>query len=87
MDVGLPHLGSCIIWNLSLFITLAKYGVARIGFDFIHCMPYFDLSSEKFFISEQQMDAIARKKLIQNKTGKTPAGWRIEKFKSRGWTF
>jgi hypothetical protein len=73
--------------NKMQFITLSEYKDARITFDFIHCMPYYDLSSEKFFISEQQMDVIANKKLMRNPKGKTPVQWRIEKFQKRGWTF
>lgn len=73
--------------NKMQFITLAKYEDARIGFDFIHCMPYYDLSSEKFFISEQQMDVIAKKKLVKNPKGREPVQWRIDKFLARGWTF
>ena len=73
--------------NKMQFITLSKYEDARITFDFIHCMPYYDLSSEKFFISEQQMDAIANKKLVKNPGATPPVQWRIEKFHKRGWTF
>lgn len=73
--------------NKMQFITLAKYENARIGFDFVHCMPFYDLRTDKFYISEQQMDAIVKKKLIQNPTGKAPVQWRIDKFLKRGWTF
>jgi hypothetical protein len=73
--------------NKMQFITLSEYKDARITFDFIHCMPYYDLSSEKFFISEQQMDAIANKKLVKNPGATPPVQWRIEKFHKRGWTF
>lgn len=68
-------------------ITLSTYDVLRKQFDFIHCMPYYDLKEKKFYISPHQMECIATKKLELNPGGNKPLQWRIEKFKFRGWTF
>lgn len=56
----------------------------RPKFDFLHCMPYYDIMSDKFFISAAQVDSIKRKKLIHNpqSTQKTN---REKKFLERGW--
>jgi hypothetical protein len=59
----------------------------RLTFDFIHCMPYFDMSTQKMFISRAQYDCIKRKKLVKNPAHTRPLGeHRVEKFISRGWT-
>lgn len=67
------------------FITLGDYNFCRKSFDYVHCLPYYDIRNNKFSISPQQLYAIKHKKLI--KTGyNEPKTWRTEKFKSRGWT-
>jgi hypothetical protein len=73
--------------NKLQLITIENYRDARKNFDFIHCMPYYDLPQKTLFISEQQMDIIDKKKLVRNPGGRVPLEWRIEKFKNRGWTF
>ncbi len=57
------------------------------GFDFVHCMPYFDMKTQQYFISRAQYDAIKNKHLIQNPNyiGQ-PIVSRLDKFWSRGWT-
>lgn len=58
----------------------------RETFDFIHCMPYFDMATQTLHISRAQYDAIKNKHLIQNpKHKQSPAMHRVEKFLSRGW--
>jgi hypothetical protein len=58
----------------------------RETFDFIHCMPYFDMARQQLFISRAQYDAIKRKQLIQNPNFKDqPALHRLDKFLERGW--
>ena len=73
--------------NKMQMIILGDYQTMRKTFDFTHCLPYYDIKDEKFYISEHQMELIARKKLEINPGGKTPVQWRIEKFKSRGWSW
>ena len=73
--------------NKMQFIKLVEYETARKHFDFVHCMPYYDFATDKFFISEHQMELIANKKLEVNPGGNAPVQWRIEKFKMRGWSF
>jgi hypothetical protein len=58
----------------------------RDSFDFIHCMPYFDMKTQQLFISRAQYDTIKRKELIQNPNFKgQPPLHRVEKFLNRGW--
>jgi hypothetical protein len=60
----------------------------RETFDFVHCMPYFDMRTQQLFISRQQYDAIKNKKLIKNpKHANHLSTKRIEKFTDRGWSF
>jgi hypothetical protein len=60
----------------------------RETFDFIHCMPYFDMRTQQLFISRQQYDAIKNKKLIKNpKHANHLSTKRIDKFMERGWNF
>lgn len=58
----------------------------RKSFDFIHCMPYFDMATQKLFISRLQYDCIKMKKLVKNPDhARSLNQIRIEKFISRGW--
>ena len=58
----------------------------RKSFDFIHCMPYFDMATQKLFISRLQYDCIKMKKLVKNPDHAPSLNQiRIEKFISRGW--
>ena len=58
----------------------------RKSFDFIHCMPYFDMATQKLFISRLQYDCIKQKKLMKNPDhARELSGHRIDKFISRGW--
>lgn len=82
----ITHNAITFIEKLQL-ITLDDYKTCRQGFDFIHCMPYYDFNDDKFHISENQMKSIAHKKLVKNPEGNGPAEWRIHKFKQRGWSF
>lgn len=70
--------------NIQL-ITLGDYESQRKMFDLIHCLPYYDLQEDKFYISEHQLDVIRRKKLEKNPNGRPVADWRMGKFKLRGW--
>ena len=60
----------------------------RETFDFVHCMPYFDMATQQLFISRQQYDAIKNKQLIKNlKHSKDLNPRRVDKFMERGWRF
>ena len=58
----------------------------RKTFDFIHCMPWLNLSDNKFYISEEQYASISKKELIRNPNGGSPTAYRCEKYIKRGWT-
>lgn len=62
---------------------------ARTTFDFVHCMPWYDLSKNLLYISKKQYDIIKSKILIKNEH---PNAYhlsqkRIDKFIERGWRF
>lgn len=57
----------------------------RQQFDFVHCMPWIDLTNNKLHISDAQYRSIMNKELILNPKGHEPVLNRIEKYMSRGW--
>ena len=60
----------------------------RETFDFVHCMPYFDMAKQQLFISRQQYDSIKSKTLIVNPKHLVLVDQRrADKFMSRGWSF
>lgn len=72
--------------NKFQLITMGNLSTCRPTFDFIHCTPYYDFSTEKLHISERQLFCIKNKLLSKNPTAmRSPAKSRIEKFKKRGW--
>jgi len=73
--------------NNDSFITLI-FGdpeYIRQTFDYVHCMPYFDLNTHKLYISPKQYKACTHKKLIVNNLANVKQ-WRTDKFKQRGYT-
>lgn len=54
------------------------------SFDFVHCLPKFDVYNYKFKISPLQYHCIMNKILIVNE-GVEPKPTRIQKFVDRGW--
>ena len=71
--------------NKFQLIFIGDYHSERKNFDFLHCTPYYDLDTEKFYISERQYYAIRDKKLIIHSKTRTLSDYRIQKFMSRGW--
>lgn len=67
------------------FIYLGTADQCRLKFDFIHCMPWFDIKTQKLYISKDQYDAIADKRLLVNPFGSVKFR-RIDKYTKRGWT-
>ena len=60
----------------------------RETFDFVHCMPYFDMATQQLFISRQQYDAIKKKELIKNPQHRDSlSDARVGKLVDRGWKF
>lgn len=61
----------------------------RRTFDYLHCMPWFVLAQNKYFISRGQYDSIINKKLVINPayvpTDKLLQHARQSKFLNRGW--
>lgn len=77
-------------WAVTLFNGIQmvfKTVDYRKGFDFIHCMPYYDIMREKLYISPHQYDCIMHKKLVINPAHSQPiVEKRIKKYTDRGWT-
>lgn len=71
------------------FILRNTLNECRKNFDFIHCMPAYDVMSDILYISEAQLDAIREKRLIVNAIGPdfVPDSKRVLKFMKRGWKF
>ena len=67
------------------FIYIDKAEKCRSEFDFIHCMPWFDILTQKLYISPEQYSAIATMVLIPNPRGQPAKFLRIDKYTQRGW--
>lgn len=58
----------------------------RETFDYIHCMPWYDIKNDKLYMSSAQWNAIKAKKLIINpKATNPPTAYRKQKYIERGW--
>lgn len=68
------------------FIYLGTVDECRPKFDFMHCMPWFDIQSQRLHISESQYTAIESKTLVLNISGEAVKDRRIQKYLSKGWT-
>jgi len=67
-------------------ITKSLADEARKTFDFIHCMPYYDLKNHMFYISKKQFTSIKDKVICVNPNTKTPfPNSRSLKYVKRGW--
>lgn len=77
-------LNAVTLTNDVQFIYMDTWENCKKKFDFIHCMPHYDLTTQKLYISEAQYQAIKTKQLI-------PTGFvdvkdkRLEKYTKRGW--
>jgi hypothetical protein len=67
------------------FIYLGTADQCRLKFDFMHCMPWFDIKTQKLYMSKDQYEAIATKRLYVNPLGEVKFR-RIDKYTKRGWT-
>lgn len=69
-------------------ITMSDMNV-REKFDFIHCMPWYDIDADKYYISRSQYDSIVRRVIVPNPTPGATAitRHRLTKYIERGWTY
>lgn len=67
------------------FVYLGSANECRAKFDFVHCMPWFDIKTQKLYISEAQYIAIESKTLVLNIAGEAIKERRIEKYQKKGW--
>lgn len=56
----------------------------RQSFDYVHCMPYFDIAEDRLYISKLQYDCCVRKVLVVNNQRQVKP-YRLDKFKKRGY--
>lgn len=72
--------------NKASFITVihGESKDVRKDFDFVHCMPWYDIASETLYISRNMFDAITKRKLIVNNLSNVKP-WRVDKFMKRGY--
>jgi hypothetical protein len=73
--------------NVQLITVVSgEPGNVRAEFDYIHCMPYYEPSTHKLYISERQYYACVNKILVPNPTRKEPLKeFRRDKFIARGY--
>lgn len=61
----------------------------RKTFDYIHCMPWYDIKTDKLYISQYQYNIIIEKRLVRNpdcmNQSTTNRIYRTQKFIDRGW--
>ena len=82
--------GKCITVNAVTFKNgiqaIFKTAVARKQFDFVHCMPYYDITKNVLYISPHQLWCIKNKRLQKNPDYPFEISpKRIEKYANRGW--
>lgn len=70
------------------FVYLGTAGECRPKFDFIHCMPWFEIATQRLHISKTQYESIKHKRLVLNPSFEREAikDRRIKKYQDRGWT-
>ena len=73
--------------NRMQFITLSDYEKARKSFDFLHCMPYYDIFKDQLYVSMDQWRSIKNKKLVVNTKNLNVPKRRIDKYKEKGWSY
>lgn len=56
----------------------------RSTFDYVHCLPYYDIKNKKLYISKEQYDACVNKVLIVNNPLRIKP-YREHKFLERGY--
>ena len=68
------------------FIYLGIAEKCRSKFDFIHCQPWYDIKTQKLYISHAQYKSIEEKRLLINPNAEPVKFRRIDKYTKRGWT-
>lgn len=84
--------GKLITANATTFknnVQVITMGAAdmRKTFDYVHCMPWYDIAANKLYISQYQYNIIMEKKLVRNPDCKiSHNAYRTQKYIDRGWT-
>jgi hypothetical protein len=66
------------------YIYMDVWDNCKKKFDFVHCMPHYDLITQKLYISETQYNSIKNKILTSTNQVEIKQK-RIEKYVKRGW--
>ena len=69
------------------FVYLGTTDECRAKFDFVHCMPWYDIKTQRLHISETQYAAIESKTLVLNISGEAVKDRRIQKYINKGWKY
>jgi hypothetical protein len=67
------------------FIYIDTWEKCKTSFDYLHCTPHYDLSTQKLFMSEAQYDCIVGKHLVERIPQVLIKHHRYTKYYSRGW--
>ena len=90
MYTGVQFTGKLITANaitLKNKVQVIDWKWQRNNFDFIHCMPWYDLQADKYHIASEQYDAIKNKQLIARDPDTfKPNDRRLKKWLDRGFT-
>ena len=90
MYTGVQFTGKLITTNaitLKNKVQVIDWKWQRNNFDFIHCMPWYDLQADKYHIAKEQYDAIKNKELIaRDPSTFKPNDRRLKKWLDRGFT-
>ena len=90
MYTGVQFTGKLITANaitLKNKVQVIDWKWQRNNFDFIHCMPWYDLEKDKYYIAKEQYDAIKNKELIVGDPNTfKPNKRRLSKWLDRGFT-
>lgn len=66
------------------FIYMDTWDNCKKKFDLVHCLPHYDIGTQKFYISESQFKAIQNKQLIPTEYVAL-VDKRRDKYVKRGW--
>jgi hypothetical protein len=86
---GVQFTGKLITTNavtLKNKVQVIDWKWQRNNFDFIHCMPWYNIKEDKYHIAKEQYDAIKNKKLVINDSLKFKFNnRRLKKWLDRGF--
>lgn len=82
---------NAITFKNKVQVIILESAAIRHKFDFIHCMPYYDLKKYQYYISKEQFNSLREKKLVVNPLRHMLNPHhptfikRVQKYEARGW--